>query len=168
MRKAGYFILVTLLLLQSGGLFLMYKAQQTYVQYEMMLVLSAKKQNFISLSLSMAEYFRSKIGSKELSWHGDLYDIKSLSFHEKHVELLVLKDNRETTILKRAGATANGGEHNHGFPVQLRRILMLTYLFPLAIESNQHVPVLEVRYQLRSDSWRSLFTEITTPPPKIT
>jgi len=167
MKRSFHILLIFLILLQSGGMFLFYQAQQAWVQHEMMNELTNRGTSFLFLKMTVSEFSSCRTGLHEISWHGSLYDVRSSAVHGKNVELQVIKDSRETDILKKARAFArNHGERDKSVPVRLVKLLVLSYISPC----KDTGPAPEdkncdycIPYIKSAISWP---IDISTPPPE--
>ena len=166
MRRTASFTLIVLLLLQSGGLFLVYKAMQCLAHYEMMQTISHQKTGFTKLTISREDYRQGKVGFNEFFFHGELFDVKSVSVHGSEISLLVLPDSKEKSILKKAGALGDRSDHNHALPVLIAKLLMLTYVFPAMNQGSFLGSPAADRFIHYSEFLRSPNAEIATPPPR--
>ncbi|MEI7663362.1 MAG: hypothetical protein WCK34_14235, partial [Bacteroidota bacterium] len=72
-KKSFSLVLIVLILLQSGGLFLIYKAEQGCVHREMMRFLDNTENGFLVMTVPLAEFQQAKTGSRELCLQGILY-----------------------------------------------------------------------------------------------
>ena len=96
MKTAFPALLIMLILLQSGGLFLVFTAEQGYVHQQMTLAVQNCGGGFSTIIIAMDEYLRAKNGSREIMLHGVYYDVKSVAFKGSRVELHLLRDDSET------------------------------------------------------------------------
>lgn len=161
-------MLLTILLLQAGGILFVYKVQQYYVKAEMQKTLNGRNTQFQKVSVSLGDYLKNKIGSDEISIDGKMFDIKSIQISGKLVELLVINDNKEDNIIEKIKDfidTTN--QSNTELPLQLQQLLSLNYL-PLETGFLLFIPVFSVDFFLRPIlNFVSNDLEILTPPPKL-
>lgn len=161
-------MLLAILILQAGGMLLIYKIQQFYVQYEMRLAVNDSKVSFEKLILSRDEYHKSRLNSREISYKGNMYDVKSVNITGDIAELLVINDVKEKILLREIKAFLHkSNESKKELPDQLQKFLSLNYLFadkentiyvPSLISNIFHHPS---RYILPD------YTDIPSPPPKF-
>jgi len=167
LKLAGSVLLLTILFLQAGGILIIYKLQQYYVQDEMMQNLNSYKTQFQKIVLSLSEYQKCKINAREITLHNKLYDVKSVNIFGTRAELLVLNDSREENILiKIAEFTSTTRQQNSVLFNNLRHLLSLSYLpheryislfiYPFPIDKSFPVTL----------HFISTFPEIPTPPPR--
>lgn len=89
------------MLLQSGGLLLVYQMQQFWVRRDMLQVIKNQETGFLKLTLTVSEYQNSKLNAREISIGGDMYDVKSIAQVGDKLELLVIRDSKEQSILEK-------------------------------------------------------------------
>lgn len=134
MKKTASILLLTLLLLQTGGILLIYKTQQCYVWYEMQHTLNDSNTRFQKLELSLSDFQKSKINSDEIFFQGKMYDVKSVQVSGNIVNLLVINDKDEDSILKKIDNFLNTTQKdNSKLPYQLQQLLSLNYLSPYSV-----------------------------------
>lgn len=168
MKKIGTILLLTILLLQAGGIFLIYKTQQIYVQQEMQQALNSEKTQFQKIILSFSDYQKNKINAHEISVKGKMYDVKSITVYSDSLELLVINDSKEKTILEKIKElTALNNGQNYNLPNQLQKLLSLSYLSPntysifFICSLTEHVFLSPALTFISSD------LDVSTPPPEF-
>jgi len=167
LRKLGLTSLLFILLMQSAGLWWIYKIQQCQVRIEMSGLIRNQQNGFLHLSLSISEYRLARISSGEISLKAELYDIKSVSFVADRVEILVLKDSREKEILEKSGSLSqNTQKRQSEFPGQLIRLLSLDYLAPFTDSKTTILNPETITYIPLSEQTRSFPGKISSPPPE--
>ncbi len=157
-----------ILLLQTGGLWLVYKAQQYYVRNQMEESLNNKETIFQKLSLSLNDFQKDKINDHEVSINGKMYDIKSISIKKNKVELLAVNDLKEESIIEKINRSLNdGNQQNQELPNHLFKLLTLFYISP-ATDRNF------LFQQKQQNIWQSLYEiiishepGISSPPPRL-
>ena len=77
MKKVAGLVLLSLIIFQSGGLFLSFMAGQYIVKYGMTQDLQKADQAYQFLDLTVDEFHRAAVGSHEIYFQGNLYDVKS-------------------------------------------------------------------------------------------
>ncbi|MBL0340128.1 MAG: hypothetical protein IPP71_03930 [Bacteroidetes bacterium] len=123
---------------------------------------------FEKLTLSIEEFEKAKINSREIFYKGEMYDFKSAVYSSNTVELLAIKDTREKEIIEKIKQIAqNSNKQKRHIPLQLLNQFTLTffslaticdfacrksesYLFPPFIENPQ-----------------GCFLEVFAPPPEL-
>ena len=129
MIRVGCILLLTLLILQAGGLLVIDKIQQIFHQHEMQLVLDDNNTEFQRITLSYSDYHKYKLSNNELSINGDMYDIKSVSMVNNQVILLAVHDHTEEEIIEKINKLLNNtNTRKSQLPDQLQQLLSLNYL----------------------------------------
>ena len=133
----------------------------------MLEAMEEKQTGFLKLTLTVSEFQKSKINSHEISYKGKMYDFKPVAISDDTVELLVINDTKEETILEKINELAdNTSSHKGELPSQLIKLLTLTYICPTfdnrfifqELEGNNFLPICE--------SILSIAKEIPSPPPE--
>lgn len=160
--------LVIICLIQSGGMLLIYHVQQYTAKLEMREILDKKSTRFQKLNISIDEFHQYKINAHEILLDNNLYDIKSVKINGDKVELLVLHDAKEKSILDCIKKTASRStEQNKKFPNHLLKLISLVYYIQKADFNNitQQKPKNNILFQ--SKIFFSQTSEIPYPPPKL-
>lgn len=161
-------MLLSILLFQTGGMFIIFKIQQCFVQYEMTLTIKNNSSSFEKLVLTPGEYKKSRINSGEISFNGNMYDVKSVTLSAGKVELLVINDKNETSILEAIKAFVHKtGQHNRECPNQLQQLFALHYLSP---DTGYNLIMPAFFVHVFSGSKLNIISndlDISTPPPEL-
>jgi hypothetical protein len=168
LKKTGYILLLAILLLQTGGMLLVYKIQQFYVQYEMSLIVKDSNTSFEKLILSADEYQKSRVNSREILFKGNMYDVKSVKITGNTAELLVINDKKEKKLVKNIkDFLYKTNQQKKELPEQLQKFLSLNYL-PADKELTDIVTILSSIIFYSPDG-NILFhlSDIPSPPPKL-
>lgn len=167
MKKVGYIALISILILQSGGLWVYFKCKQFEIQYRMFTSMHSDQLEYQKISLSISEYSKCKLNKREMNYQGKLYDIKSVEIHADQVDVLVVHDKEEEGIKERIEILfQKKGTQEKGFLTVLEKLSTLNYTCP------------ETYFVLKPDRVKKNFIncsegiltsekEITTPPPKV-
>jgi hypothetical protein len=122
-------LLLAILLLQTGGMLLIYKIQQFHVQYEMQLVVNDSETSFEKLILSRDEYQKCRLNSREISFKGNMYDVKSVNINGDIAELLVINDIKEKFLLEEIKDFLHkSNQSKKEIPDQLQKFLSINYI----------------------------------------
>lgn len=147
---------------------LIYHLQQYTAKLEMRESLNNKSTRFQKLNISIDEFHQYKINAHEILFDNNLYDIKSVKINGDKVELLVLHDSKEKSVLDHIKKTASRStEHNKKFPNHLLKLITLVY-FTQRVDFNTialHTPKKSILFQ--SSIFFSHPSEIPYPPPKL-
>lgn len=161
-------MLLAILLLQTGGMLLVYKIQQFYVQYEMRLLVNDSSTSFEKLILSTDEYHKSRVNSREILFKGNMYDVKSVKITGNSAELLVINDKKEKTLVKNIkDFLYKTNQQKKELPEQLQKFLSLNYL-PADKELTDIVTTLSsIIFYSPDGNILSDLLDIPSPPPKL-
>lgn len=168
LKKAGYILFLIILILQSGGMLLICNVQQCRIQFQMAEKLKSDKSSFELITLTVNEYQKSRINSKEIRHSGKMYDVKSLTVQDGVVSLIVMNDNEEATILQTiTNLVSHTNFPNSPLPNQLHQLISLVYI-PVFSEHLLFTPSLCVNtFHPSKLKIASNDPEILSPPPKL-
>jgi hypothetical protein len=161
-------LLLAILLFPASGILLIYKTRQLYVQHEMMMLIKNSETSFEKLLLSFSEYQKSRLNAHEIYFKGNMYDVKSVSFSNNNVELIVINDLKEKNLLKNIKDFLNkSNRQKKELPDQLQKFLSLNFL---SAEKDQIIffPALSscIFYHRNRNNF-SDFSDTPSPPPKL-
>ena len=168
MRKTGYILLLAILVIQGGGALIIFRFQQSCVQYQISVALKAEKTSFEKLTLTVSEYQKNRTHSNEISYKGKMYDIKSVNISGDRAELLVIHDSEEENILEKINnfvsvPSSRGGK----LPVKLCILFSLNYLPP----DNENISFIHnVCTHIFHQPGMNLISsnsDVHTPPPRL-
>lgn len=125
------------------------------------------------LSLSDSAYCNSKISNDEIKINGKMYDVKYVYFTGDSVQLLLISDTKEDSILAELEGFVNSTNNNNS-PLQQRilKLLFLDYTFPIHstdyLNISKHYTISNVTYFIRNlNLIPSFLSEIQPPPPRF-
>jgi len=147
---------------------LIYKVQQFSVQYEMRLALNESAISFEKLILNIDEYRKSRLNSREISYKGNMYDVKSVNITGDSVELLVINDLKEKILLQEIKAfLQKSNQSKKELPDQLQKFLSINYI--AADEGRMiYLPSSSSNiFQQPDSNLSSNFLDKPSPPPKL-
>jgi hypothetical protein len=161
-------MLLTILLLHTGGLLLIYKIQQWNSHYTMSQTVRLKQSGFQRLTVSVSEFQNSKLNRNEIFFRGNMYDIKSVTLHGNSAELFVVNDINEKCILQKVKYLLQSTKNRQDqLPGQIVQLLMHSYIFQIK-ETKLFLPGLpENIYPRFSKIPVSFVCKITSPPPEL-
>lgn len=146
---------------------LLCQVQQVGIQYSMHRLLENKDAHFQRMVLDIETYKRSKVNSKEILLDGEMYDIKSLTFSDNNVELLVLHDKHEGSILKKIQLLLRtSSEQNSSIPNYLIQLIGLFYLSSFSEFIFNDFSYSNINYFSGEDFFKSHCSKINCPPPE--
>jgi hypothetical protein len=161
-------LLFTILLLQTGGILLIYKLKQSYVQYQMSLSLKSNETTFEKIIITTGDYKKSRIKSNEISYKGKMYDVKSINIFYDKVELLVINDRDEENILEAINNfVSKTNRPDIELSNQLKILFSLNYLSP-DTEHIFFIPSFCIHI-FHQPNLNIAFTDsdVYTPPPRF-
>ena len=131
-------------------------------------LLKDNSSQFQNITLSLSDYQKSKVNAHEISIDQKMYDVKSAKFIGCKVELVIIHDKKEETILKNITKYANSrGLPGSQIPVYLQRLLSLNYLSP-NIDRTFFIPSLLIQvFRSAQLILLSSISDIPSPPPKL-
>jgi hypothetical protein len=147
---------------------LIYKAQQFYVQHQMRLVVNDSETSFEKLMLNIDEYRKCRLNSREVSYKGNLYDVKSVNITGDSVELLVINDVKEKFLLKEIkDFLQKSNQSKKELPEQLQKFLSVNYIAP---DEGRIIYIPSLHYNIIYHSELDIYSDpsdIPSPPPKL-
>ena len=167
MKKFTLISLLVLLMLQSGGLFLLLKLEQQFVKREMETELNEDSDRLTPLSLSLEEFSQCRLNNHELKFHGNMLDFKIVGYNHNTVSLLVLNDTEEDSIIHHL-STFNKltQKQQNKLPQHMVKLMKQCFLF----EKSTFSPENDCNFRVinREVIADIIFgdQEINSPPPK--
>lgn len=167
-NKAICISLLFLLLMQVGGLSLIFKIQQCCVQHQMVKILSNDKTFFETIVLSSTDYKRATIAPHEMLLNGKMYDINSMKTIGGKVELQVVNDHGEEQIIDNIKTLAsNHQQSNKEQSNFLFQLIGLLYIFPDTDSDFALQPHLLQHYFSFCEMITSNTKSVFSPPPDL-
>lgn len=166
LKSALYIGLLGLLLLQSGGLLLLFQGRQQLIRMEVRQKLKLGSTRTEILCLSRSEFMENRVGNDELSLGGQMYDIRSVHFEGNEAHIEAFRDVEEENVLHTIRKMLHIDKKNRPIQPQVwHKWLALTFVMPEALH------VTPVLYQTLpyADVWSRMglvFGEIPVPPPR--
>jgi hypothetical protein len=168
LKKVAFIFLLVVLLLQTGGLVVVYKIQQCSVKFQMREAIHNSQSHFESLTLTKEEFQKFKNGDDELSFNGKMYDIKSKTFNGDKVVLLVLNDTKEENIIESIKDFFRpDSKDNKDLPKQLVKLTVSEYTLPQNAYIYNNESLSSFCFSLSQPVYHSLAKEINSPPPQV-
>ena len=165
LKKAGYIFLLLLIALQSGGLWFVCEMQKCIVEFKMEQAIRSKDSGFVTLTIPLAEFDQKN--TREISYNGKMYDIKSFTISGDVATLQVLNDTEEERIDSKLRAL---GRTTDSDPDDLFRhlldLLTQQYICPTPENFVVSHDVQEMRYMPFHPDLISHQLDIISPPPK--
>lgn len=121
--------MLTVLVLQSGGMLVVFNMQQRFIQFEMAQRLESSNGPFEKLLLTVSEFEKSRIDAKEIRLNGRMYDIKSVTVTADSVEIYAIHDLEEEDIMEKIKQLVKNTCSPHvKIPPHLQQLISLVYL----------------------------------------
>lgn len=159
-------MLLTLILLQAGGLLLVYKVQQGYIRHHMAELMEERTSRFIELDLSATDYQNARISTSEICYNGKMYDVKDVSIHEGRVILRVMNDAREEDVLQKIRSVSQDKKEQELLE-QLMKLFAQVYT-PVSIHYAVAIAsITQPYYRIYMERPESLPQPTFYPPPRM-
>lgn len=134
----------------------------------MRLAVNDNETSFEKLVLTKDEYHKSQLNSGEISYKGNLYDVKSVIMKGDFAELLVINDIKEKFLLGEIkDFLRKSNQSKKELPEQLQKFLSLNYLS----EDNDNTIYCPLNisgiYYYPDRKMLSDHNDIPSPPPKL-
>lgn len=118
-----------ILLLQSGGMLIIFNIEQAYVHTKMTEKLKDSKTSFEKIRITNEDYKKSRINRNEIFYKGKMYDIKSSAEDGEMIELLVIHDNEEDNILHKIKKIFTGSSQpENKISNHIHHLISLSYI----------------------------------------
>jgi len=101
LKKIVTILIVTILILQTGGVILVLQCQQLLNSINISKILEEENANFSEFQISKTNFEKLKIDDDEFYYRNELYDIKSIIKKGSDYKIIAIRDSEETNILER-------------------------------------------------------------------
>ncbi len=120
------------MLLQAGGLLLLYEGGQVCVKLRMRYELKEREEEFRKerLSIPLATYNKCRVGGDELRLDGKMYDVRSVKISGANVDLVVVHDEDEESIVCMI-SNISGDKSDDDIEVQKTLIELMSFVYLL-------------------------------------
>ncbi len=168
LKKTLYISLLVLLIMQSGGLFVVLKMQQYTAKAIMHNQIRRSGNDIQHLRLCESDYNKCIVDNKEIYYKGKRYDVVCLTKAGDSIDMSVIHDEKEGNVVKRMkDFFAKSDDGSKKTPQELIRLLTLDYL------QTAHPDISIVFYPFTT--YKSPFieglimrnTEVFLPPPEL-
>jgi len=124
---------------------------------------------FEKLILTTDQYRLSKINERELRFEGQLFDVKSISFHGRFVEVIAFNDTKEEGLISSIENFFGTSSHNKKeIPVQVLKLMVSPYIIPKNVINFSQIASSGL-YQLSFTAiYHSIADDVFSPPPELT
>jgi hypothetical protein len=167
MKKLAVLIFVALLLMQSGGLYMVLKTHELTARISMQQRMRTNRCRIETIRMDMQHFSASLNEEGELLYQGGLYDIQSLSREGRLVTIYAVRDTYEETVLNLI-SLLNERDRDHS-PADPDLILDFTFLCYTSNLNTSEAPVLQSIRTFRAHTQTRILQalqEIPSPPPK--
>lgn len=167
MKKVLALALLSIVLLQSGGLLFLQQMNQELHKSKMQLVLENSSSGFEKMTLNLATYNACKLDEKEILYKGNMYDVKSIHKSGNTVELIVIKDSKENELkdkIKETSQLLNESDKNSD--PRLIDLFELVYLCPQTILVTPGIQIKSLAFLPFKQNIHLPVGEIPSPPPR--
>jgi hypothetical protein len=159
---------LALIILQSGGLLLLSQFQIFSVQAKMNALFEDDETDYVKMILSLDDYLKSKVHSKEIRVQGEMYDVKSVTYSGNQVELMVIHDKHEGNILKRIKKLlSHSNEQKSNTTDHVLQLTGFYYTLPPSKDAPEPRQTGVNEFISFNSSFTSFISELNTPPPEM-
>jgi hypothetical protein len=168
LKKLILFGLLFFLLLQAGGLLVVFRLQQQIIRNRMARMIESEPSNTESLTISLEEYEASRVDRREILYKGHLFDIVSIQYTQNGVELKVIPDYREEAVAGKVRILEEQEKNRQkqDLPEQVLKFYSQVYLSPVTHDNPLIPAAIETKYPvLREDNY-FIYGKTLSPPPR--
>lgn len=168
LKKLAQLLLLIPVFLQAGGMMLICLLLQNSVKQNAQDLLLSHDSKFEKLILTADQYRLSKINEKELRFEGQLFDIKSISFHGRLVEVIAYNDRKEEGLISSIdNFFGNSSQNKKKIPVQVLKLLVSLYTIPKnVVKFSQDFSSSSYRLTIPA-FYHSFKNDVFSPPPEL-
>lgn len=170
MKRTACIVLLIAILLQAGGLVVFYGVEQSLAKMQMHTLLQGKQDGFELIQLSTSELSKSWTSPNELSYHGKLFDVKSVTVNGTSAKVTAVQDEHEEKIANSINALQSKdkpGKDETSLILQLVELMMLAYVPPAQMQLVMfHIPS-ELHESYYYSCVLAFPGKIVVPPPKV-
>lgn len=141
LKSVLYICLLGLLMLQAGGLMLLFQGRQQLIRMEVWQKLKLGSTRTEILCLSRSEFTENRVGNDELSLGGQMYDIRSVRFEDNEAQIEAFRDIEEENVLHTIRKMLHIDKKNRPIQPQVwHKWLALTFVMPEALHFAPALP----------------------------
>jgi hypothetical protein len=160
-------LLIGILVFQAEGVLFIHQLEQCIIQYRVKRGMEHTTQKAETMILSLKYYNSSMRHGSEITYEGQLYDIKSLSIDGEVVTLKVFHDIAEETILKKIKDFFNSHGRTSGkVPKYVQKLLVAKYVTPTQDIFLEPVYRSATYFSFLLLKFEAAALDIPSPPPK--
>lgn len=166
LKKIVTILIVSILVLQTGGVIFVLQIQQVLNGINISKLLEEDNAHFSEIQISKYEFEKSKIGDDEFYFRNELYDIKSIIKKGSDYKIIAIRDREEINILERFKKIFDGNKNkNNKTPDDLVKLLSLVFVLPEAESAIFYKIMNEKHCSYTIESTIDKILAVPTPPP---
>jgi hypothetical protein len=117
------------MIILSGGGIAVFKIQQVIHQRHVLETIHLRT-SLKKITLSTSVFKQALLNKNEICLQGEMYDIQRIVTRGNQVDLFLIKDSYEDTIIHKMSAFSED-DHSNDFPPTLFQLLVLDYVLPV-------------------------------------
>ncbi len=166
MKKIVTILIVSILVLQTGGIIFVLQIQQVLNGFNISKLLEEDNTHFSEIQISKTDFEKSKIDENEFYFRNELYDIKSITKQGRNYKIIAIKDSEETNILERFKKVFDGTKNQKNkTPDSLVKLLSLVFVVPKSDPSIFLKITIKNNYISTIENTKDKAIAVPTPPP---
>jgi hypothetical protein len=167
-RRLFNILLMLLVLLQTGGVLLIYGYRQYQVKREMRTQILAAQEGLEKIILSTEAYLKARVDRHEIMLEGRMYDVHSMAVTERGVEILALHDEKETAVINDMLGFFGFAHHKESpVPQKILTLMGLEYTLPEAVDFSPVLYPVHTNFFQSAETFVSFDPAVAGPPPKM-
>ena len=168
MKKFVTILIVSILVLQTGGIIFVLQIQQVLNVINISKLLEEENAHFSEIQISKSDFEKSKIDDHEFYFRNELYDIKSIIKKGSEYKIIAIRDSEETNILERFKKIFDGNKNqNNKTPDALVKLLSLVFVLPNSTSTSFFKLIKENIYITTTENTVNKALSVPTPPPLL-
>lgn len=169
MKKIVTILIVSILVLQTGGIIFVMQIQQVLNGFNISKLLEEDNTHFSEIQISKTDFEKSKFDENEFYFRNELYDIKSITKQGSNYKIIAIKDSEETNILERFKKIFDGTKNQKNkTPDSLVKLLSLVFVVPKSDPSIFLKITIKNNYISTIENTKDKAIAVPTPPPLYT
>ena len=166
MKKIVTILIVSILVLQTGGIIFVLQIQQVLNGINISKLLEEDNSHFTEIQISKNDFEKSKIDDDEFYFRKELYDIKSIIKKGNDYKIIAIRDSEETNILERFKKIFDGNKNqNNKTPDALVKLLSLVFVLPKSESAIFYKITNEKICSYTIENTIDKILAVPTPPP---
>ena len=169
MKKIVTILIISILVLQTGGIIFVLQIQQVLNGFNISKLLEEDNTHFSEIQISKTDFEKSKIDDDEFYFRNELYDIKSITKQGRNYNIIAIKDSEETNILERFKKVFDGTKNQKNkTPDSLVKLLSLVFVVPKSDPTIFFKITIKNSYISSIENTKDKAIAVPTPPPLYT